>query len=935
MGTQSEAVLEDNLIAQLGGLGYKRVTIKDEESLVNNLRKKLEEHNKLTLTDQDFKFVLNNLGKGTIFEKASTLRGKLAIPQDDGVPKYIEFLDTEHWCQNIFQVTNQVTVRGKYENRYDVTLLVNGLPLVQIELKKRGLEMKEAFNQIQRYQKHSYGHNYGLFNYVQIFVISNGVNTKYYTNNREQTFKQTFYWTDSENKKIRTLEAFASVFLEPCHLSKMICKYIVLHNTDKKLMILRPYQYYATEGIIDRIENTDKNGYIWHTTGSGKTLTAFKAAQILTVLPKVHKVIFVVDRKDLDYQTTREFNNFSEGSIDGTDSTKTLVKQFADNTKLIVTTIQKLNTAISKQRYAHIMNELAHEKIVFIFDECHRSQFGETHKRINQFFPNNQLIGFTGTPIFLKNASSNKGTKRTTASLFDKRLHKYLITHAIKDENVLKFSIEYVGKYTKKDSATAIDIEVEDIDTKELLESDERLEKIVDYILLNHNKKTYRGDFNSIMAVSNIQTLIKYYELFRRKEHKLKIATIFSYSANEEDMSIDGLDESDGSFVDQGNINVHSRDKLEEFMGDYNNMFGTNFSTKSSKDYYNYYNDISRRTKAKEIDILLVVNMFLTGFDAKRLNTAYIDKSLINHGLIQAFSRTNRILNERKTQGNIVCFRNLKKDTDDAIALFSDEDAKEIVLVLPYEDYVKKANKAIGDLFTVAPTLESVDDFETEEDILKFVQAFRSVMRIKNTLETFVDFTFNDLSMSEQDFEDYKSMYLDIYDQVKSEKDKTSILDDVDFELILVQRDQINLLYIVRLLAEYKETSKKNKKKHIDNILSIIDGNANLRSKRELIEAFIDKNLEGISGVEDVEEAFEDYWEFEKKSAFKKLCNEEDIDQEKMQTVIDDYLYSGKIPLADDIYKTLKVKLKLKERKERVPKILDKILNHIEKFSDF
>ncbi|CAA6821911.1 MAG: Type I restriction-modification system, restriction subunit R (EC [uncultured Sulfurovum sp.] len=701
MGTQSEATLEANLIAQLENLKYQQVTIKDDKALEANLKTQLEIHNNTQLSDTEFKRVLNHLNKGSVFEKAKQLRDKLSLTADDGSTKYIEFLNSEHWCQNLFQVTSQVTIEGTYKNRYDVTLLINGLPLVQIELKRRGLELKEAFNQINRYQRHSYGSNSALFNYVQIFVISNGVNTKYYANNKKQSFKQTFFWADKENKNITNLEQFTDAFLERCHIAKMITKYTVLAEVPKILMVLRPYQFHATEAIIDRVENSDKNGYIWHTTGSGKTLTSFKTAQILMKLPQVHKVVFVVDRKDLDFQTTKEFNSFSDGSVDGTDNTKALVAQFSDDTKLIVTTIQKLNTAISKKQYLNQMEKLRDESIVFIFDECHRSQFGETHLAINNFFTQNQMIGFTGTPIFAQNAVGNKLGKRTTKELFDDALHKYVITDAIADDNVLKFSVEYVGRYkAKEDSKTNIDIDVEEIDSKELLESQERVNKIVDYI---------------------------------------------SYTANEEDKDANGIidfSESESSLPNNTRLkpsnpskkellspqNLHSRDKLDEYIGDYNMMFGTKYNTKDAKSFYNYYNELSKRVKNREIDILLVVNMFLTGFDAKSLNTLYVDKNLKYHGLIQAFSRTNRILNEQKSQGNIVCFRNLKKNTDDAIALFSNVDAKEIILMQPYEEYLTEFNEAYKEkLLAIAPSVESVDELNDEEDELAFVQAFRAL----------------------------------------------------------------------------------------------------------------------------------------------------------------------------------------------------------------
>lgn len=941
MSKQSEAILEDNLIKQLSSLSYEKVTIHTEEELISNLKTQLQKHNNIILSESEFKRVLNHLNKGNVFEKAKILRGRFLLPLDDGTSKYINFLDSEHWCKNLFQVTSQVTIDGKYKNRYDVTILINGFPLIQIELKRRGLELKEAFNQTLRYKRHSYSQNNALFDYIQIFVISNGVNTKYYSNNKLEgmNFKQTFFWADKENKNITNIEEFTDVFLEPCHISKMICKYIVLAETKKILMVLRPYQYHATEAIIDRVENSDKNGYIWHTTGSGKTLTSFKTAQILMKLSHVHKVIFVVDRKDLDYQTTKEFNSFSDGSVDGTDNTKALVKQFGDDTKLIVTTIQKLNTAISKKQYLEQMEKLRDKHIVFIFDECHRSQFGETHLKINKFFEKNQMIGFTGTPIFVENSVGNQFGKRTTAELFDEALHKYVITDAISDDNVLKFSIEYIGKYTKKESATNIDIEVESIDTKELLESEERINKITEYILANHSRKTHSKEFTAMMCVGSVDMLIRYYELFRSKSHNLKIATIFSYSTNEDDKDANGdtnLDESNGSHVDEEHINKHTREKLDEYIADYNAMFGSKYSTKDSQSYYNYYNDISKRVKKKEIDILLVVNMFLTGFDSPRLNTLYVDKNLKYHGLIQAFSRTNRIINEQKSQGNIVCFRNLKKNTDDAIALFSNIEAKEKILMKPYEDYVSKFNEAFIALIKIAPSVNDVDKLVGEDKILEFIKAFRELMRIKNILDSFSDFNFNDLSMNEQQYEDYKSKYLDLYEKVKNEKgvgsEKVSILEDVDFELELIHKDEVNVTYIIQLLARYKDAKGKDREKQKKNISNIINGNTKLRSKKELIEKFINENLMQITDSEDIETEFDKFWNEEREKAFDTLCEEENLHKEEVKNVVDTYLYDERKPLNDDIVKTLLVKPKLLERKKIVPRVLDKIISFVEKF---
>lgn len=911
MTTQPEQVLENQLVAQLQELQYEKVLIKDETALVTNLKSQLEKHNNIVFTDKEFERVLNILSKGSVFEKAKTLREKQHIERDNGDNLYFEFFNTEHWCQNQFQVTHQVTVEGTYKNRYDVTLLINGLPLVQIELKRRGLEMKEAFNQLNRYQRHSFGSNAALFQYVQIFIISNGVNTKYFANNRHQSFKQTFYWTDKNNKRLTNiLNGFTSEFLEPCHISKMISKYIVLNEAYKIPMVLRPYQYYAVEALVNQVENSNDNAYIWHTTGSGKTLTSFKASQIIMNMPQVKKVVFVVDRKDLDYQTTKEFNSFSKGSIDGTDNTKALVNQFADDTKLIVTTIQKLNTAISKAKYLSKMERLQKERIVFIFDECHRSQFGDTHNRIKAFFHNNQMFGFTGTPIFKDNAVKNDLGKRTTKELFGECLHKYVITDAIKDENVLKFSVEYVGKYKRKESATEIDIEVEDIDTKELMDSEVRLEKITDYIIANHGRKTHGKEFTGMFAVSGIQNLIKYYDLFKRKKeegkHNLKIATIFSYVANEEDADANGFIPEELSVVGEPKVlygmQEHSRDKLDEYIADYNSMFGTKFSTKDSQSFYNYYNDVSKKVKERKIDILLVVNMFLTGFDSPTLSTMYVDKNLKYHGLIQAYSRTNRIINDQKSQGNIVVFRNLKKATDEAITLFSNKEAIDVIIMQPYEVYVKMFNQSFIELLSITPTVKSVNELVTEADELEFIKAFRELMRIRNVLNSFSDFEWEDLAMNEQQFVDYKSKYLDLWQKVKhdNQKEKVSILEDVDFELELILRDEINVNYIIKLLMALKSESQNEVTKTELEITNLLNTEINLRSKRELIQQFIDENLPTIEDSDDIPEAFEVYWNEEQQKAFKKLITEENLSEERTLKLIENYLYAEREPLLDE-----------------------------------
>lgn len=949
MTTQSEQALETELIQQLVSLGYAFVKIANEADLLQNLKLQLEQHNHLSLSDSEFSKVLNHLSKGNVFERAKLLRDKCDLLGDDGTIKYIEFMNLDQWCQNQFQVTQQVTQEGSYVNRYDVTILINGLPLVQIELKRRGLELKEAFNQINRYHKHSFNASHGLFQFVQIFVISNGVNTKYFANNRHQSFKQTFYWADNDNQRIDELEKFASVFLEPCHIAKMIAKYTVVSEVNKCLMVLRPYQYYATEAIIERVKNEPKkNGYIWHTTGSGKTLTSFKTSQILKTISKIYKIIFVVDRKDLDYQTIREFNSFSPNCIVdlydeqgkrlkklgmSTDNTPDLVNKLKDSTedtKLIVTTLQKLNNAISNERYLKSIEHLQDKRIIFIFDECHRSQFGETHQRIKSFFTNRQLFGFTGTPILEANAAGYK----TTKDLFTDCLHRYVVTDAIKDDNVLKFSVEYIGRY-KQNSNTYIDIDVEDIDIKELLESEQRLSKIVNYIAANHDRKTHNREFSAIFCVSSIPTLIRYYEMFAAAKasgkHNLKIATIFSYGTNEDDEEADGINKSDET------PDTHSRAKLDQFIADYNASYGSKFSTKDNQSFYNYFTDLSKRVKDhatlprdQQVDILLVVNMFLTGFDSKTLNTLYVDKNLKYHGLIQAYSRTNRILNEVKSQGNIVVFRNLKDATDKAVELFSNKNANEVVFIEPYDVYVEKFKQAVTKLLELTPTVESVNNLTTEHEELTFIKNFRDLIRLKNVLETFADFNFADLNIDSQTFENYKSKYLDLYDKVKSNnaKEKVSILNDVDFELDLIHRDEINVDYILKLLQALAGKDQDDLAKRKKEISNILNSTPELRSKRELIEKFIAENMLNIQDSHDVPAQFDKFWNEEQMQAFNLLCINEKINSERLEHLIAQYLYTQRKPLNDEIIGLLETKPKLLER----PRILESLWSKITKF---
>ena len=948
MSVQSEYALEAALINQLVEMEYASVIIEDELAMLANLKRQLEIHNKdIYFSDNEFDRILNHLNTGGVFERAKILRDKYALRRDNDEVAYISFINSDDWCLNEFQVTNQITIQGKRKNRYDVTLLINGLPLVQIELKRRGAELKVAFHQINRYQHDSYDAGAGLFQYVQLFIISNGVNTKYFSNNKQQSFQQTFFWADKDNKRLSDLHEFSSEFLKPCHVAKMITHYMVL-TEEQIIKVLRPYQFYATEALADRVKNSNDNAYIWHTTGSGKTLTSFKAAQIIQKMPKVHKVVFVVDRKDLDYQTAREFNGFAKGSVDATTDTRNLVKQLNDDSiKLVLTTIQKLNNAIMNPRHLSNVAHLQDKKFVFIFDECHRSQFGDTHQNIKKFFNNAQMFGFTGTPIFADNASGGLGNQKTTHDLFGDCLHKYVIVDAIKDDNVLRFAVEYVGKYTKKNSAneldiaTDADIEVEAIDTKALLDSPQRLERITDYILLHHAQKAKSPDFTGMFCVSSVKTLIKYYELFKQKQvdavKPLKIATIFSYAANEEDPNANGLTNGlipEENPMPEGAINPYSRDKLDVFIADYNVMFGTKYSTQDSQTYYNYYQDIAQRVRRGEIDILLVVNMFLTGFDSPRLNTLYVDKNLKFHGLIQAFSRTNRILNDKKSQGNIVCFRNLKKATDEAIALFSNKDARETVLIEPYEDYVKQFNNATEALLTLVPTVVSVDALADENAELEFVIKFRELLRIKNILTTFADFKDEDLSLPAQAFEDYKSKYLDVHDKVKerTEGAKASVLEDIDFELSLIHRDEINVAYILNLLVTLSKLNPEEAKKRQKEIIDMVAGEVQLRSKRLLIQTFIENNLPKLKPNENVISAFEGYWSKHKQEAFEKLCTDEKIQPDRLAKLLQTYEFANRLPRPQEIKVALNYQPKVLERKSILGRVADKIEDFISTF---
>ena len=905
MSTQSEAVLENNLIKRLSNSGYERIKIRNEEELIANFKIQLEKLNKCQLTDEEFNKILLFLDQGSIFDRAKKLRDHFFIERKNN-PFYIKFLNQKDWCKNIFQISNQITMEGKHKNRYDVTLLVNGLPLVQIELKRRGMPLKEAFDQITRYASHSYK---GLFNYIQIFVVSNGINTKYFANGLKQDlqFEFTFYWKDEENKNIRSLMDFADTFLEKCNLAKMISKYMVLNESSKKIMVLRAYQKYAVEAVIHQALEIKQNGYVWHTTGSGKTLTSYKVSQLLAEDESIYKVIFVVDRRDLDLQTNKEFNSFCDGCVNTTKHTGALIKNLTTDSKgkLVTTTIQKLSKAVKTSGDKAKLQKIKDKNIILIYDECHRSQFGEMHQSITDFFTNALSFGFTGTPIFARNSDG----ARTTKDIFGKKLHEYVIKDAIADNNVLGFSVDYYGGAKLK---TEIDKEVTRINTKEFLESDKRLNQIVDHIIESYDRKTRNREFNAMFTVSRGGVIHKYYDLFKNKNHDLKIATIFTFKANED------LSESE-----------HSQDLLDEYMQDYNEMFETNFT---SDDFKQYHADVSKRMKNREIDLLLVVDMFLTGFDSKFLNTLYVDKNLQYHGLLQAFSRTNRIFNKRKSQGNIVCYTNLKENVDDAIALFSDSDALEDVILPPYETFVKWFNEDLKRLYKLVKNAAEALELQSEKDKESFVLIFRDLIRNKNKLDIFTEFDWKDVNIEEQDFNDFKSAYLDIYSEFKTDPEEgESILGDIDFELELLRNDQINVDYILNLLADLdkKSSSYEHDKQRI---ISIMKEHENLRSKIDLIEKFINERLGNIdTKITNVSEEFDKFMRQERKEAMCEIVDEEHLDEDKARKIFEIFEFSGK--LDDELIKqSFLEKLKFKERKTKVNAIKFKIMDLFEKF---
>ena len=943
MPIQSEAALEAGLIATLQEMDYEYVEIAEERNLEANFKRQLEIHNRkrlaefnrTTFTNEEFEKILIYLEGGTRFEKAKKLRDLYPLDTADGKRIWVEFLNRQQWCQNEFQVSNQITVEGRKKCRYDVTILINGLPLVQIELKRRGTELKQAYNQIQRYHKTSF---HGLFDYIQLFVISNGVNTRYFANNPNSGYKFTFNWTDAANRPLNELDKFAAFFLDKCTLGKIIGKYIVLHEGDKCIMVLRPYQFYAVEKILDKVKNSNDNGYIWHTTGAGKTLTSFKAAQLVSELDDVDKVMFVVDRHDLDTQTQSEYEAFEPGAVDGTDNTDELVKRLQSNSKIIITTIQKLNAAVSKTWYSNKIEAIRHSRIVMIFDECHRSHFGESHKRIMKFFDNAQIFGFTGTPIFTENAVDG----HTTKEIFGNCLHRYLIKDAIADENVLGFLVEY---YHGNE-------EVEQDNTG-------RMEEIAKFILNNFNKSTFDGEFDALFAVQSVPMLVRYYKIFKSLNPAIRIGAVFTYAANNsQDDELTGMNT--GQFANQG---TGEADELQAIMNDYNKMFDTAFTTENFRAYYDDINLRMKKKKAdmKPLDLCIVVGMFLTGFDSKKLNTLYVDKNLEYHSLLQAFSRTNRVLNEKKRFGKIVCFRDLKKDVDKAVRLFSNSNNPEEIVRPPFEKVKKEYQKLAADFLQKYPEPSYIDLLQSEIHRTNFVLAFREIIRKHAEIQIYEDYNAeaDDLGMTEQQFMDFRSKYLDIYDSViatnltQSQNEiqedttqygqKSASLEDVDFCLELLHSDIINVAYILELIANldpYSNDYPERRKNIIDTMIK----DAEMRSKAKLIDGFIQKNVDEdkenfmmqrqkADGTSELEERLNNYISTEREKAVNALAQDEGLSSEVLDHYLKEYDYLQK-EQPEIIQKALKEKhLGLIKTRKALTRIMDRLRSIIRTFN--
>lgn len=1003
---QSEAALEAEFIRLLTEQGYEYLPIHSEEDLVLNLRRQLEKLNNYVFSDSEWKQFFSdcvaNKNEG-IAEKTRKIQEDYVqvLHRDNGTTKNISLIDKKNVHNNSVQVINQYVIGQdagvKHDNRYDVTVFVNGLPLVHIELKRRGVAIREAFNQINRYQRDSFWAGSGLYEYVQIFVISNGTNTKYYSNStrynaikdassgkvkKEKTsnsFEFTSFWADANNRVIPDLIDFTKTFFAKHTILNILTKYCVF-TSESMLMVMRPYQITATERILNRIEIANNykkygsiagGGYIWHTTGSGKTLTSFKTARLASNLPYIDKVLFVVDRKDLDYQTMKEYDRFEKGAANSNTSTAVLKRQLEDdNCRIIITTIQKLSTFVNKNKG----HEVYQKHIVIIFDECHRSQFGDMHTAIVKNFKKYHIFGFTGTPIFAANTGAVRNPKMfTTEQTFGDQLHTYTIVDAINDKNVLPFRVDYIK--TMDVEPDVDDKDVWDIDREKAFMAPERIELVTKYILEHFDQKTYRGDksyalnvltnisevasakngaveeikqkqrvsgFNSIFAVASVPMAKLYYAEFKRQMEadptkKLRIATIYSYGANEEETDgiLDEENPEDTSALDQS-----SRDFLEAAIRDYNEMFHTNYSTDGDK-FQNYYKDVSLRMKNKELDMLIVINMFLTGFDATTLNTLWVDKNLKMHGLIQAFSRTNRILNSIKTFGNIVCFRNLQRRVDDAISLFGDKNASGIVLLKSFKNYYYGYTDAkdvlhpgyadmIEELTTKFPLSEP--QIIGEQNQKNFIALFGAILRMRNLLLSFDEFAGKEI-LSERDLQDYLGRYQDLRDEWKrrrEDKQKEDITDDIVFEIELIKQIEINIDYILLLVKKYHDSHCEDKEVLID-IRKAMDASPELRSKKALIETFI----AGINDVDDVLTEWRSFVVEQKEKELASIVAEENLKPEETRKFVENAFRDGEIKTTGtDIDKLMPPVSRFGggNRAEKKQTIIDKLLAFFEKY---
>lgn len=984
---QSEAALEKELINTLVEQGYEYLTINNEDELILNLRRQLEKINNYHFTDGEWDYFFSKVianKNDYIIEKTRLIQEdyKQEITLDNGEKRNIYLIDKNNIHNNSVQVLNQyVNNQGNYDNRYDVTILVNGLPLVHIELKKRGVDLREAFNQIERYQRDSFWAGCGLYNFVQIFVISNGTLSKYYSNTtrefhinnqkkkKSNSFEFTSYWADQKNNGITDLIDFAKTFLTKHTLLNILTKYCVF-TSEEDLLVMRPYQIVATEKILNRINIAYNNnfygsikagGYIWHTTGSGKTLTSFKTSQLASKLPFIDKVLFVVDRKDLDYQTMKEYDRFKEGSANSNTSTKILESQLNDpNAKIIITTIQKLSTFIKKNANSEVFNK----HVVFIFDECHRSQFGEMHKSIIKKFNKYYIFGFTGTPIFPENARTVKGISETTEQVFGERLHTYTIVNAIADKNVLPFRYEYVGRVDIRDNVK--DEKIYNIDEEKLFDNKLRISLITNYIIDHFSIKTKTSEsyvystldniidvakkqdteeikskkningFNSIFAVSSIKMAKEYYTEFKQnlslKNSNLKIALIYSYGVNGEDGVIDENSESTES------LSVDDRTFLDNAIKDYNKMFGTSYDTSSEK-FQNYYKDVSLRMKNREIDILIVANMFLTGFDAKTLNTLWVDKNLKWHGLIQAFSRTNRILNSVKTYGNIVSFRNLENRLNEALAKFGDQDARGVVLLKPYKDYYygyedngKKFEGYKELVNKLMSKFKPGELIQSEEGQKEFIKLYGAILRVTNILSSFDEFKDEEL-INERDKQDYHSVYIELYNEFrnKAKRDKTDVSEDIVFEMELIKSIEVNIDYILELVKKYHESNMEDKEILV-TIQKSIMASPDLRNKKDLIMEFI----ESLNQSSDVYNDFESFMNSKKKEELDKIIIDENLNSEETYKFIKKSFEQGRVETngteVSNILPPMNMFTPTNDRQEKKNKVIDKLLEFFDRF---